>query len=260
MLDFTDSLPNEDITLEVGDCMRLQFGQLMMEIERQHFEWTISHFYWQQPVGKDYRVYGEVTHLRYVLNDTDNHINISPRLADRPVVSRPHSPINLMHRGHIRVYVSTPLSLQVSIAGQQLLELPSVRLSDTWFGERTGPGELCYADSTRARLNAHDLKAGSYKVSTPIDIRNMSGKALRVDRINVPLPLLSLYRSTANPDAYSSAALTVTLGDGPADTEIEIEDFETGKVAGKESFTLITAARKPHRKQLLHRALNLFLG
>lgn len=255
MPEFTDSLPDEDLSLTSGEHLTLQFGQLIVDIERHGSEWHISHLYWHAVHGQSMRQYGRVTHLRYFFDDTEQRLRIGPRLADRPVVSRPHSPITLMHRGTVRVYVSSPLYVQISIGGQQLLELPSIRLSDTWFGKRTGEGELCYSDSTRARLHNDENLATGYKVVTPISIRNMSGEPLVIDRINVPLPMLSLFRCTQNHDAYASASLTIKLGGEAEETEVEIDPDP-----GLKQYRLITAARKPQRKQLLHRAIDLILG
>jgi hypothetical protein len=58
---------------------------------------------------------------------------------------------------------------------------------------------VAYALRTRARVQLADMPMRSHRVITPITIRNDGQEALLVDRLNLPVPFLSIYTA---PDGY----------------------------------------------------------
>lgn len=139
-------------------------------------------------------------HSRYVLRDDSGRLFLKPRLADRPIVSRPWSPFHLTAGEEVTLYVSSPMWLQIAVGKQDrmLEEIAIHRPSDTWFGPSTREGELCYASRTQCRLHLDDLPWRPHRAITPVLIRNRAETLLSLERLSLPVTYLSLY---AAPDA-----------------------------------------------------------
>lgn len=132
---------------------------------------------------------------RFVSRKPRGVITITPRVADRPVVARPETSFQLLPGARSELYVSTPVWLEVEIGEppQTILDEPVWRLSDTWFGAVTGPGELCYAISTTARLRLENLPVLPHRVITKVRLENRADESVSLERLSLPAPHLSLY-------------------------------------------------------------------
>jgi len=73
-----------------------------------------------------------------------------------------------------------------------LTELPSVVLSDTWWGEFTD-GELCYWLPTSARRRVSQETFAQHRAVCPLDLSNRSEKELEVEKIALRVAHLSLF-------------------------------------------------------------------
>lgn len=137
----------------------------------------------------------ETVDERYVYAGDSNQVTLTPLLADRPVVIRPNQPVFLLSGQTITLYLSTPVWLKIEIGSPPVLlkEFPVVRLSDTWFGPSTRVGELCYAGRTHAWIRLGDLPQRPHRAITPLEIRNDSSSPLPLEKISLPVPMLSLY-------------------------------------------------------------------
>ncbi len=114
---------------------------------------------------------GEVK--RYIFSHTEDQLNILPRLADRPVVVNALTPLYVQPGQQVEMYVSTPLwfSMNVHADQSELLDLPIIRPSDTWFGPSTLKGQLCYASATHGHLSLDDLQSRPHRAMTLITIK-----------------------------------------------------------------------------------------
>lgn len=130
---------------------------------------------------------------RYIFRKPTNLFTLTPRLADRPIISRPNVPFNLTAGEEVTLYVSSPLWIELALGGKVLQEIAIQRPSDTWFGPSTLEGELCYASTTHCRINLDALPQRPHRAITPVLIRNQADTTLTVERVNLPVPLLSLY-------------------------------------------------------------------
>jgi hypothetical protein len=79
-----------------------------------------------------------------------------------------------------------------------LLDVAATRLSDTWFGPSTMEGELCYATTTSGRLNLVDLPVRVHRAITPVRINNAGEKPLKLEKLSLPVPFLSLFDTGAH--------------------------------------------------------------
>ena len=125
----------------------------------------------------------------------------TPSLPDRPLIVRPVTPLYILPNERVTLYVVTPLWLRIEMPANErspqklIQEIPTFRLSDTWFGPMSAVGELCYASTAPAYLDLKEVPLRLHCAISAISIRNSGRDSLRLDRINVPLPRLSLFYS-----------------------------------------------------------------
>ena len=133
--------------------------------------------------------------LRFGFGKTGTKLNLLPVLADRSVVVKPEVPLYIPSGEEATLYVSTPVWLRLSLESRKLLELPSYRPSDTWFGPSTIVGEFCYASSTAGRLSLNELEFRPHRAVTPLCVRNRASDPLLLERVKLPVQYLAVYRS-----------------------------------------------------------------
>jgi hypothetical protein len=117
---------------------------------------------------------------RYSVRQTESQVSLQPALADRPVVSRPEDPLYVPPGESVTLYLSTALWILIELAESDRLlqELPSFRMSDTWFGPSTVDGEFCYATRTAGRVRLENVPRRYHRAVTPLRIRNTAKDAL----------------------------------------------------------------------------------
>jgi len=194
---------------------------------------------------------GATQSVRFLLRSGEDDIRISPQLADRPVVTRPLTSTELLPRESATLLVSTVLWARIGIGARPLAELPTLRPSDTWFGPNTIRGELCYASQTRARLHMNNVQVSAFRAVTPITIRNDGDDNLKLERINVPVPHLTLY---CDGTRFWTSALSV----------VREENLDTAKLHIEASppphAITVAPPRRPIRGGVFDRAVNLLFA
>lgn len=184
-----------DFFLEEGERRLLRIGSLRLWLERLPHEWRIG-YVTAAPDG-DPRLPPEppANLHRYAFQRSASRVALTPRLADRPVISRPEKPLYIPSGEEITLYVGTPLWIAVTIggAGEPLREFPIERPSDSWFGPATQEGGFSYAASTRALTTFDAFPFSPLLAVTPLLIRNSARTPLHVERLNLPVPFLSLF-------------------------------------------------------------------
>lgn len=135
---------------------------------------------------------------RFTFGESSEGLSFSPRLADRTVVTRLETPLRILPGEELTLYISTPLWIRVEMTAphKTLREVPTYRLSDTWFGPIGSPGgELAYASRTPAVVQLEDIPFRPHCAITTILLKNLGSTLLPLDRLNLPLPRLSLFFS-----------------------------------------------------------------
>ncbi|MFT4542628.1 MAG: hypothetical protein ACI835_005096 [Planctomycetota bacterium] len=133
---------------------------------------------------------------RFGCNQTVATLELLPNLADRPVVARPAVPFFVPPGQELELFVSTPVWVRLRSGQTDLMELPCVRPSDTWFGTNTR-GELSYATRTHLRRNLDNMPQRPHLAVTCVTVVNASNEQLEIRRLSIPVPQLSLYASPA---------------------------------------------------------------
>lgn len=129
--------------------------------------------------------------------NTPSEVILSPVLPDRAVVVRLNEVISVLPGEDVTFYMIVPLWMRIELAdGSKLIgEIPTFRLSDTWFGPMSSLGSLCYAAPGEMYLDLRSVPLRPHCVITAITIRNLGGDSLKLERLNIPFPRLSLFYS-----------------------------------------------------------------
>jgi hypothetical protein len=181
-----------------------QIGPLALQARRWRQEWRLAWQEGEDPLTSElsFSALDELDETRckvarFAFQESARGLTLCPRLADRPVVVRPDTPLYIPPREETIIYVSTSAWVQVlsDDGGVPLIEIPSYRPSDSWFGPNTREGELCYASRSLARLRLDEIVQRPHRVVSPVTIRNRAADALLIERLSVPVPLLPLYAS-----------------------------------------------------------------
>jgi len=134
---------------------------------------------------------------RYSFRRTERRVSLSPALADRPVIARPEHPLFVPPGEAVTIYVNTAVWVRIELAKSQRLlrEMPAHRMSDTWFGASTREGTFCYATRTTGRLRLDRLSLRLHRAVTPLHIHNRADDALALERVQLPVQHLAVYRA-----------------------------------------------------------------
>lgn len=159
---------------------------------------------------------------RFALQTPGVRLQLTPRLADLPVVVRPETPVWIPPGQRTLLFVGTTVWIVMTAVEQQreLMEMPTLRPSDTWFGANTRFGELCYANKTRARTRVELLGNIPHRAVTPVEIVNEGEDNLNVEQLRIPVTALSLYETPAHQLWTSSMRFTRKHGLGSAEFDL----------------------------------------
>jgi len=247
------SLPSPWNKLATGNTTQTQLERLSLNLRHTHEECWLDYHYnsGDDDNANDERSAPPEQSLRFLLSDSAASIRILPQLADRAVVARPMMPTELLPKQRTTLFISTVLWARISIEELTLAEFATVRLSDTWFGANTRRGELCYASQTRALLNLDNIQYSPFRAITPITIDNQGEDNVRLDRINVPVPHLTLY---CDGQRFWTSALRVLRETNLANANLHIDNKPPNQSVQ------IAPPRRPIRGGVFERAVDLLFA
>ncbi|MEQ8857998.1 MAG: hypothetical protein RIC56_05075 [Pseudomonadales bacterium] len=194
---------------------------------------------------------------RFMVADGDPTLTLIPLLADRPVVIRPRQPLFLPRGEEVTLYLSTPVTvcIRVGAAALRLREVASLILSDTWFGPSSREGELCYSGRTHARIDRSELPRRAHRVVTPVRVRNEADTPLPLEKLSLPVQVLSVYGG-ADGGLWSEPVSLVR--DEASDLAQLQVDEGAPDFAGP--VTLLSGPREVRARGSLVRAFNVLFG
>lgn len=248
-----------------GAWRRSRIGPLTFWVQRLEKEWRLA---WQEDPGDaegealdvDRRSQAPpetVNRERVASHRVGERLVVCPRLADRPVVIRPETRFRIAPQGEVELYVGTSLwvRLETSAPAIRLLDVPTQRPSDSWFGPSNTDGELCYAGRTAARLNARNLPASPIWALTRVHLRNRADDDLLLERLNLPVPHLALFAGDGG--RLWTQTVRVDRGSDGKLAEVRIEDEAPPEAAGARR---LAAPRLEMPRNVFSRALGALLG
>ena len=164
--------------LPKGRTLEAVIGPLRIWLHHGEAAWIVA---WQRDddmhsmrlaIGESQAEPPEDNRQRHVLDTEAGLVRLLPALMERPVVVRTLEPVFLSSGESTTLYISTPLSLSVCVgdAARPLCEIPTLRLSDTWFGPNTREGTVCFAARTHARTALAELPRRPHRAISPADL------------------------------------------------------------------------------------------
>jgi hypothetical protein len=254
-------------TLGEGEGGRWEIGPLTLAVERRAREWRVSWAAGDPQADSSLRLdvrcplpAGELPAgsrtARFAAQATTPELLLEPVLPDRAVVARPEQPLELLAGEEVPLFVAVPVGVRLRVGGdRQLIEVPTQRLADTWFGPSTLVGELCYATRTSARLQPGRLPPRPHLATCRVTLHNHAATPLPLERLALPVHHLDLWwhrerglwtRGLEVERAADGKLASLRLADGPPDL-----------VSGAQR---VAPARHPEPRLGLVRALEALLG
>ncbi|MFO7898196.1 MAG: hypothetical protein R6V58_03945 [Planctomycetota bacterium] len=191
----------DETRLEPDDCLHWRIGPLGVWVRRTETEWRVAEQRGEgeEAIAADRNVEppADVEWSRWAGETGDATLRLRPVLPDRAVVVRPAQPVTLLPRGTARIYIIVPVFIRLELNTEPkpttLADIPTVRLSNTWFGSLF-EGELCYWTETAARRSAARLPAPPHVVVTPMDVRNAAEEQLPLETVCMGTERLAVYQ------------------------------------------------------------------
>lgn len=140
----------------------------------------------------------EVQWSRWALHEDQRWIRVSPVFSDRPLVVKPEHPFTLMRRAGARIYMRVPIWVRLEVMDRPggrrstLTEIPTVHLSDTWWGDNL-EGELAYWLVTKGRRSITPELFQPHLVMCAVQLDNRSEDDLPVEKHALRVEHLSIY-------------------------------------------------------------------
>lgn len=190
---------------------------------------------------------------RFALPDSGSALRLLPVMPDRPVVVNPEYPFQLLPEAEARVYTRIPVFVRIVPVNKPdmiITEIPTVTLSNTWFGEFT-EGQLCYGLTTTARREITEELYRPHMAVCPIRIVNRSEEKLKFERFRLTVERLTVYGT----DTSLWADETVISHQGGAGySDIEMKGSLPREAQGG---SVITEPRSPVRKSVAERTFKM---
>jgi hypothetical protein len=220
-----------DVAFELNEAKSWRIAGRQIVVQRKEREWLIwndetkeeSFDSLQLETFSDFDSLVDVPLQRFLVEETQNLLTVTPALADRSVIVRPSSVLTLLPGEKTQLYVSSPLWLKFATQGVNLplCEIPFWLPSDSWFGLSTMVGELCYAKYTDAKVSFANIEKRSHRAITTINISNEHEEPLTIQRISLPTPFLDLYANKNNQFWTDTVCLSHNKNNGRPSFEIK---------------------------------------
>jgi len=266
----SDEKRSDDIALWWGthrfddeQLIRWTIGPLTLWVRALEHEWRVLHEQSTDPtldtVARDDAAEppGDTEQVeRFGFSASREPLRLEPALPDRPLVARPEMPLSVLARHEVVIHVSLPLWIALFHDGDRtpMLEVPTVQLSNTWFGGPTRPGGLCYALRTRARLHLENQPINTLRAWSSVTIRNRADEHLRLERMRIPTPELSLFYDRAS-GRFETETVTIERKQGR-----DLADVKFGEGPSGSDAELVRAPREQPERTGIMRAIDALLG
>lgn len=258
----TDLLaPWQPASIEIGQTLHWHIGPLKLWIQKGEREWLLT----TQQVPEDEQSMvaaepqdapEEVEWRRWAGGDRQGVVQLVPVTPDRSVVVRPRHPLAFPPEAGGTFYARIPVWVRVTVGPDgavTLCELPTLTLSNTWFGPDTTEGQLCYAMKTTAPGDRSEVTMVPHRVVCTLRLHNGADGPLDFQRLCVRCEHLSIYG--ADGAMWSSEVAVTYRGEGGQSKVRCVEEpFEK-----RDDVSLLSPPRTPASGSLLARSFAGFV-
>ncbi len=248
--------------LPLGRTLHWQLGQLSLWLERSAEEILLA--FDRNDKEEDRLVVArleakpqDLEWQRFAVGEGLDRITFRPLLSERPMIVRPESAITVPPGMSSDYYARVPLwiGLEMARPGDDpvaLVEIPTVVLSNTWFGEDTMSGRLCYAMRTTARRTLQDVAARHHRAICPFQVRNVSKEPLVCERFSMDVQHLALHELD---NLLWTPTVVITHRGSEAGQEVEFSQQTPDK---RPLGPVISPAREPIGGSFLRQSISSF--
>lgn len=184
------------IELEPECIEEIDFGPLRVWIRRTRTTWQYA---CAQIGNPEVNSEQERSWTTFVPASGESKVVFQPAMPDRPVVVHTENPLEFAPGARYLLFTSIPLWIRAWIGapGRQLLfDLPTVTLSNTWFGS-PATGRLCYTSPASLARHSHDIgpRYPGAEAICPLRIANRAQSPKQVHRLVIFSEMLRVYRA-----------------------------------------------------------------
>ncbi len=241
------------ITLTEGEVQRHRFGPLTIFLKKLLNEIWVASSRDEKRKGEPEALPEKPEWVRMALPGEFSEYRFTPVLPDKPVVINTEHSYRFMSTTRTKVYSRIPVFARITPASREdliIAEIPTVVLSETWFGTFT-EGELSYAlSSTARRILTEDLME-PHLVVCPMVIWNDSTDELKFEKLCLRVDRLSIF---SKENAFWSDETLITYNGKDSDTDMEMARMIPAEAAGG---ALVSKPRSPVKKSMGLRTFKL---
>ncbi|MCJ7773397.1 MAG: DUF432 domain-containing protein [Desulfobacterales bacterium] len=239
----------QNYTIKKGDLPYWNIGDLKLWCQRIDGEVQIAydHASGNGSLLDSNKPDKDISWSRWSVKNDISSIQLVPLFPDRAVVIKPESSFKIIKNEHVRIYARVPTWIQINAVNKEiihLIDIPSVILSNTWFGNFR-EGELCYWISSGLRQHIEIDPSRNYMAICPIVIINKSHEELLIEEICLRVRNLSLYID--NNQLWSDETKMVYKGDD----QISYISVSGNPPEESPDAVLLTAPRTPIKKSFI---------
>lgn len=240
--------------LQLGEDEEIQYfaaGDLRLWLKRDGDEIWISHEHKKYEIEKKASIKSppaDVEWSRWAPKEINDSVTLLPAFPDLPLVINSEFPLRVSPGSSIQIFTRLPIWLRISMGKKDMLltELPTVKLSRTWFGTPM-EGELCYWAATKARRSLSNVERKPYLVSCPIQITNKTNEDLDFEKFCFRVERLKIF--SYKDELWADETRIVYQGE-----EQHSDISMSGRLPkGMEKAELISPPRKPIQRSLATR-------
>ncbi|MFH5885931.1 hypothetical protein ACG2F4_16605 [Halalkalibaculum sp. DA3122] len=189
---------NEHLVKPGAPPLHLVLDTLHVWMQHKNEEIWVASRYGEEPGvprGDDPDPPGDLLWSRWAYKSAAEKIDVIPVFPDLPVVISSEYPLTISPGARIQIVTRIPVWMRIGFSKSDyiLKEIPSIKLSKTWFGS-LNEGELCYWSTTKARRSLEGVVPRPYYVNCPIWITNKDEKDLRFEKFCLRVERLGIHR------------------------------------------------------------------
>ncbi|MEF8787867.1 MAG: hypothetical protein V5A84_02245 [Planctomycetota bacterium] len=222
--------PWEPITLEAGQTRLWQIGPLKLYIHRSGHEWHLATEEVREQedglaVAGEAEPGEDIQWRRWANPGGEDRLRLAPLMPDRPVVVRPKAPLAFPPGAGGTLYARIPVWVQLNVGGEDhevtLCEVPSITLSNTWFGPDTTEGELCYSMASTLVSELESVNPAPHRAICALHLQNEAEEPLNLERMCIRGQQISV---SGLDGCLWTSEVTVTYRDPAEPSRVEYSD------------------------------------